>query len=131
MVSSTSHDSSPATDCHSAAGLYNPFPTFAFHSFQGAVRPVYPLSTMRTVPKSIKHPDWAYTGIPVGERRLSRTKIQILDAKGQEAMRKVCKLAREVLDITAAELKPGITTDYLDQVCHEACIERKVRRELF
>jgi methionyl aminopeptidase len=86
---------------------------------------------MRTVPKSIKHPDWAETGIPKGERRLSRTKIDILDAKGQEAMRKVCRLAREVLDITAAELKPGITTDYLDEVCHKACVERNVSAILF
>ena len=46
-------------------------------------------------------------------------------------MRKVCKLAREVLDITAAELKPGITTDYLDKVCHKACIERNVRATRF
>lgn len=104
-------------------GNYNPFPT---HSFTGLVRPVYPLSAKRSVPKSIKRPDWAETGIPEGEKRLSRTKIDILDAKGQEAMRKVCKLAREVLDITAAELKPGITTDYLDEVCHNACVERNV-----
>jgi len=57
---------------------------------------------------------------------LHRTKVDILDAQGQEAMRKVCKLARQVLDIVAAELKPGITTDYLDEVCHKACIERNV-----
>jgi methionyl aminopeptidase len=44
-------------------------------------------------------------------------------------MRKVCRLGREVLDIVAAELKPGITTDYLDEVCHKACVERKVRPE--
>ncbi|KAL4976449.1 peptidase M24, structural domain-containing protein [Aspergillus desertorum] len=103
------------------AGLYNPFPSY---SFPGTIRPVYPLSPMRTVPKSIRHPDWAVTGIPKGERRLSRTKIDILDAEGQEAMRKVCRLAREVLDITAAEIKPGVTTDHLDEVCHKACIER-------
>ncbi|KAE8149038.1 putative methionine aminopeptidase, type I [Aspergillus avenaceus] len=102
-------------------GLYNPFPTY---SFTGSVRPVYPLSPMRTLPKSIRRPDWSETGIPKGERRLSRTKIDILDAKGQEAMRKVCRLAREVLDITAAELRPGITTDYLDEICHKACVER-------
>ncbi|PKY01238.1 methionine aminopeptidase 1 [Aspergillus campestris IBT 28561] len=102
-------------------GTYNPFPTF---SFTGPVRPVYPLSPMRTVPKSIRHPDWAETGIPKAEQRLSRTKIDLLDAQGQQAMRKVCRLAREVLDITAAELKPGITTDYLDEVCHRACVER-------
>lgn len=41
-------------------------------------------------------------------------------------MRKVCKLSREVLDIVAAELRPGVTTDYLDEVCHKACIERNV-----
>ncbi|KAH8731288.1 putative methionine aminopeptidase, type I [Phaeosphaeriaceae sp. PMI808] len=40
-------------------------------------------------------------------------------------MRKVCKLAREVLDITAAALKPGVTTDYLDEICHNACVERE------
>jgi methionine aminopeptidase len=49
-----------------------------------------------------------------------------LDAEGQAAMRKVCKLAREVLDITAAAMKPGVTTDYLDEVCHNACVEREV-----
>jgi methionyl aminopeptidase len=58
--------------------------------------------------------------------RLSRTKIDILDVKGQEAMRKVCRLAREVLDITAAAMKPGVTTDYLDEICHNACVEREV-----
>lgn len=41
-------------------------------------------------------------------------------------MRKVCRLGREVLDIVAAELRPGVTTDYLDEVCHKACVERKV-----
>ncbi|KAH8810811.1 putative methionine aminopeptidase, type I [Xylogone sp. PMI_703] len=39
-------------------------------------------------------------------------------------MRKVCRLAREVLDIAAAALKPGITTDAIDQIVHNACIER-------
>ncbi|KAL8774147.1 MAG: hypothetical protein Q9209_001255 [Squamulea sp. 1 TL-2023] len=62
--------------------------------------------------------------MPKGEKRLNRSKIDILDAKRQDAMRKVCKLAQEVLDITAAELKPGVTTDYLDEVCHNACVER-------
>lgn len=41
-------------------------------------------------------------------------------------MRKVCKLAREVLDITTAELRPGITTGYLDEVYHKACVQRNV-----
>ncbi|KAF9730591.1 hypothetical protein PMIN06_007664 [Paraphaeosphaeria minitans] len=103
-------------------GTYNPFPTF---SFTGSVRPVYPLSPRRAVPKSIRHPDWAKTGIPKGEQRLNPSKIEILDARSQEAMRKVCKLAREVLDMTATALKPGVTTDFLDEICHRACVERE------
>jgi methionyl aminopeptidase len=49
-----------------------------------------------------------------------------LDKAGQEAMRKVCRLAREVLDIAAREVRPGITTDYLDEIVHKACLERNV-----
>jgi methionyl aminopeptidase len=34
-----------------------------------------------------------------------------LSDKEIEAMRKVCKIGREVLDIGAAAIRPGITTD--------------------
>ena len=52
--------------------------------------------------------------------------MKVLDAKEQEGMRKVCRLAREVLDIAAAAAKPGVTTDYLDEIVHKACLERNV-----
>jgi len=39
-------------------------------------------------------------------------------------MRIVCKLAREVLDIAASHVRPGITTDDIDAVVHKAAIER-------
>jgi len=57
---------------------------------------------------------------------VGRNNITILDKKQQEGMRKVCRLAREVLDIAAREVKPGVTTDYLDEVVHKACLERDV-----
>ena len=41
-------------------------------------------------------------------------------------MRKVCRLAREVLDAAARELKPGVTTDYIDEFVHKECIKRDV-----
>ena len=41
-------------------------------------------------------------------------------------MRKVCRLSREVLDIAAREVKPGVTTDHIDEVVHNACIARNV-----
>ena len=50
----------------------------------------------------------------------------ILNAEQIEAMRKVCRLGREVLDIAAAAAQPGVTTDYIDEVVHKACIERDV-----
>lgn len=106
-------------------GAHNPFPAF---SFSGPLRPVYPLSPRREVPADIPRPDYAADGIPkAGARTLAnRNKVDILDKKGQDAMRKVCRLAREVLDIAAAALKPGITTDDIDRIVHDACIERKV-----
>ena len=45
-------------------------------------------------------------------------------------MRKVCRLAREVLDVAAQEIKPGVTTDHIDEVVHKACMERNVSRPL-
>ncbi|KAI0194243.1 methionine aminopeptidase 1 [Astrocystis sublimbata] len=101
-------------------GYFNPFPAYPF---TGSVRPVYPLSPKRAIPGHIRRPDWAGTGIPAAERQLG-LKWKFLDVEGQEAMRKVCRLAREVLDIVAAETRPGVSTDFLDEVCHQACMER-------
>ncbi|KAI1267710.1 peptidase M24, structural domain-containing protein [Xylariaceae sp. FL1019] len=110
-----------------ATGHYNPFPSFGY---TGSLRPVYPLSPMRTIPAGIVKPDWADAGTPQGERKLmmdprTRNKVDILDAEGQQKMRDVCRIGREILDIIAAEVKPGVTTDYLDEICHKATIERK------
>lgn len=107
-----------------ATGRYNPFPAF---QFTGSLRPVYPLSASRTIPKSIPHPDYAKDGFPRSEQKvLGRHNVTILNNEQQEGMRKVCRLAREVLDIAAGELRPGVTTDYIDEVVHKACIERDV-----
>ena len=48
-----------------ADGHYNPFPAY---SFTGKLRPVYPLSPRRAVPKEIRHPDYADNGIPKSEQ---------------------------------------------------------------
>ncbi|KDQ20353.1 hypothetical protein BOTBODRAFT_27776 [Botryobasidium botryosum FD-172 SS1] len=102
-------------------GTYNPFPNFPW---TGTVRPVYPLSPKRAVPDHIPRPDYAETGDPVSERLRANAGIRILNTEEQEKMRTVCKLAREVLDLTAAAIRPGITTDELDAIAHAAIIER-------
>ena len=83
------------------------------------------MSPRRTVPESIPHPNYWKDGDPK-YKFVEKNKIHILDQKAQDGMRKVCKISREVLDIAAKELKPGVTTDYIDEVVHNACIERQV-----
>lgn len=34
------------------------------------------------------------------------------------------QMAREVLDLVASHIKPGVTTDELDAICHQACLDR-------
>lgn len=62
---------------------------------------------------------------------MGRNKIKVLTKQEQDGMRKVCRLAREVLDIAAREVKPGVTTDHIDKVVHDACMERDVSDGMF
>ena len=56
--------------------------------------------------------DYAVTGIPVSEQNVRASSvIKCLNPQEIEGMRKVCKIAREILDIGAAAVRPGITTD--------------------
>ncbi|KAH9946189.1 methionine aminopeptidase [Epithele typhae] len=102
-------------------GTFNPFGTF---KFTGPLRPVYPLSPRRPVPDHIVRPDYAETGIPTSENRRAGQPPKILTLEEQETMRNVCKLSREILDLAAAAIRPGITTDELDEIVHNASIER-------
>lgn len=102
----------------------NPWPEF---QYTGEMRPYYPLSERRIVPEHIMRPDYAEDGIPKSELNIrEKTQIRILNKDEQEKMRKVCKLAREVLDIAGNCVKVGITTDEIDVIVHNACIERNV-----
>lgn len=126
----------------------------------GPLRPGI-VSPMRTVPKHIKRPEYAETGLyfslsfimtkkkkgdPVSERTArSSSMIEVKTPEQIEKMRKACrvnemkkdspfflkeltlccdKLAREVLDLAGKAAKPGVTTDEIDRIVHEATIER-------
>ncbi|KAF2666932.1 methionine aminopeptidase 1 [Microthyrium microscopicum] len=107
---------------HKNQSLYDPYPTYPY---TGPLRAVYPLSPRRKIPDHIVKPDYWETGIPKSEQNyIKKNKITVLNKEQQAAMRKVCRYTREVLDIAAKEVRPGITTDYLDEVVHKACIER-------
>lgn len=50
---------------------------------------------------------------------------QTLDDEEIEGLKVACKLGREVLNEAAKACAPGVTTDELDRVVHEAAIERE------
>jgi methionyl aminopeptidase len=75
----------------------------------------------RPVPDDIVRPDYATPGAPV---RTTETAVKSDDVIAR--MRGACKIAREVLQETGAAVVPGITTDELDRVAHEAHVARGV-----
>jgi methionyl aminopeptidase len=40
-------------------------------------------------------------------------------------MRRVCRLGREVLDLAALAVRPGVRCSEIDTIVHEACMKRK------
>jgi hypothetical protein len=44
---------------------------------------------------------------------------------GETGFRHACRMGREVLDIAGNALRVGVTTDEIDRVVHEACVERE------
>ncbi|KAI9356906.1 peptidase M24, structural domain-containing protein [Pilaira anomala] len=101
---------------------HNPFPNYRY---TGDLKAVYPLSPRREVPEGIMRPDYAETSIPVSEEKARRNPtIKVCNEEEIEGMRKVCKITREVLDVGAAAIRVGITTDELDEIIHKATIER-------
>ncbi|GAA5821828.1 hypothetical protein JCM10212_003142, partial [Sporobolomyces blumeae] len=99
-------------------------------SYTGPLRAVMPhdLVPKREVPDHIPKPDYAteMNGVSFSEQLANRRERsgKILDATEIAGMRKVCKLAREVLDIAAAAIRPGITTLEIDEIVHDECIKR-------
>ena len=77
------------------------------------------LSPPRTVPERIARPDYAETGKPGDWVEPLVRPPEVI-----EAMRRACRAAAEVLNVVGAAVRPGITTDALDALCHEECVKR-------
>jgi methionyl aminopeptidase len=74
---------------------------------------------LKKIPNHIKKPSYAKTGNPAkASRRLVKTSKEI------ETMRSTCREAREILQIVIEAVKPGISTEELDDIAHEECIKR-------
>lgn len=77
------------------------------------------ISPIRTVPDSIVKPMWA-DGTPV--ERWDEPRIKSADVI--ERMRRVGREAADVLNELGQLIKPGITTEMLDEACHNGAIAR-------
>jgi len=83
----------------------------------GAVRPGV-VSPRRPVPAHIPRPDYAESGRP---KRMAR----IADPEDRlRRMRRACRAAAEVLAEAGARVAPGVTTEAIDALVHEAYIAR-------
>ncbi|QDZ23099.1 methionine aminopeptidase [Chloropicon primus] len=85
------------------------------------------VSPYRMVPESIPKPDYALDGFPTSEVgaevNAKKGEVPIKSKEEIEGMREACKVAREVLDSATRMIKEGVTTDELDRVVHDTCIE--------
>ena len=76
------------------------------------------MSAMRTVPDAIERPPYVLGDRP-GQAGPQRHRGEALDR-----LRVACRIAAEVLDETAAAVAPGVTTDELDLIAHDAYLRR-------
>jgi methionyl aminopeptidase len=78
------------------------------------------VTPMRTVPPHIGRPPYADTGEPPA--RTNGSGVQTPETI--ERMRTSGRIAADVLQLVATHVRPGITTEELDVIAHDACIER-------
>lgn len=91
--------------------------------FERPAQPVLPgtVAAARSVPDSIRRP--AYVGVAV--HGPDRGPLQIIDDPDDFArLRTACRIAAEVLATAGACVTPGVTTDELDAIAHDAYIAR-------
>lgn len=100
------------------------------YRFTGRLRPTL-YSPRRSVPPHIRKPDYAdhMDGVSESEQRDKRTNDSIRvysseELDGDYGLRHACAMGREILDIAGKALRPGVTTDEIDRIVHEATIER-------
>lgn len=77
------------------------------------------VSPIRLVPDHIPRPDYALTGRPSG----SRVRNIIKNDDQITRMRHACTAARAVLEKAKAAVRPGVTTDEIDAITHQAYID--------
>jgi methionyl aminopeptidase len=89
------------------------------------LKPVQPgnVGPVKEVPAGIVRPDYVMGSLPV-----TSSAYQINSGESLDRLRVACRVAAEVLEAVGREVRPGVTTDFLDQVAHEAYVGRGAYR---
>lgn len=82
------------------------------------------VSSQRPVPADIIKPPYARSP-PLPPRDLMKHKPLIHNEKDINCMRVACKTAAEILQFAGSLLRPGLTTEELDRLVHEAILAKK------
>jgi hypothetical protein len=97
---------------------------FEGFSFTGKIRPGH-VTPMMKVPAHIPKPDYADAGLPLSEIAERGSNVIPLHTPEQlAAIREACAIGRQVLDLAAAALRPGVTGEEIDKLVFAATVER-------
>lgn len=77
------------------------------------------ITSPRIVPKEIPRPNHVYN-LVTGPYQ---TSVLIKNQWQLEGIRAACRRARTIIDTVAEAIQPGMTTDAIDQLVHQLCIE--------
>eukprot|EP00736_Rhodelphis_marinus_P005396 Rmarinus@m.9591 len=105
---------------HKRLHVLDPWSNF---EFTGSLRPAK-VSKTRTVPDHIPRPDYAEDGVPHSEQTSKANKLIVHTPEQIAGVREACRVARDVLDIAGRAVKPGVTADEIDEIVHNAMVER-------
>jgi len=92
--------------------------------YAGSIRPGQQ-SPKRVVPsENIMFPDYALDGVPKAKGKIFPWMIDVKKPEEIEKMRAAGRAAREVLDLAGRAVRPGVTTDEIDRIVHDAAVEK-------
>ena len=75
---------------------------------------------MRKVPDSVVKAEWWETSRPLGEERARQQRVaDELSQKEIEKLRKACVIGRGAIDCVVRAIRPGVTPEALDALCHD------------
>ena len=101
------------------------------YTFTGDLRPALISPRRQITNANVRKPDYAIhpQGVAMSEERDKTTNNNIRvygtdELEGESNLRYACAMGREVLNEGGKALRVGVTTDEIDRVIHEACMER-------